>query len=547
MVYCILKEKIKTNFSNEEYQMRKELNISASTYEQIIKNNYMYVDKTDYLYKMVRQPSGQYFLSRPRRFGKSMTLSTLRAVFEGKKELFKNTFIYTQSFDWKLYPIISLSLNEIESDTVENFKRNLSEYIDEIAEDFDLEIGGNGGAGKFKQLIRELYKRDGQVVVLIDEYDKPILDNLSEKERCNGIRDILKPFYEQIKAQESKIRFAFVTGVSKFTQMSFFSGANNLDDISMNENFASICGFTQEECEKYFAEWIIENSKTLDMTKSAYLTKLKNMYNGIRFCENSLSLYNPVSITNAMKNCNFKNYWVQTGNPSFLLKEIKKDSLLKMEEREIEDFEELENIKVSSDVFSKFDLDNLGLIALLYQSGYLTIKSYIQETDRYILSYPNKEVKESFINNLAEIYSKTAKSKVSRIFEKLFDALEENNMEDFIEALKVYYANIDYDIKNKDEKCYQLIFYLIFTNLNFRVTTEVKTNKGRMDAVIETQKYIYIFEFKVDQSADIAINQIKEKEYYQKYLLDEKELILVGVNFDSSEGQVDEWKSEINK
>jgi len=300
----------------------------------------------------------------------------------------------------------------------------------------------------------------------------------------------------------------------------------------MNKKYASICGFTQKECEHYFAEWITANAKELKITKDLYLIKLKEYYNGIRFSQKPISLYNPVSFINAMDNCDFKNYWFETGTHTFLLKLIKSDNY---------DFDELENIKVREHIFSTYEIENLDIEPLLYQTGYLTIKDYDEKTKQYTLAYPNIEVRESFIQRLASFYSKLSQAKTSMLFDRLYDSLDENKLDDFFEALKVFYANIDYDLKSKNEQCYHLIFYLIFANLNFRIDTEVKTNKGRMDAVIITTQYIYIFEFKLDKSAKFAIQQIKEKEYYQKYLLNKKEIILVGVNFDSETGQVDDW------
>jgi hypothetical protein len=514
--------------------MRKELNTSISTYEQIIAGNVMYVDKTDYLYKLINVTKGQFFLSRPRRFGKSMTLSALRAIFQGKKESFKDQYIYDKPYDWKSYPIIHISMNKLRSKTVEEYEYNLCNALDIIAKQYSIELKNEISSNKFEELILALKTDDTGVVILIDEYDKPILDNILDLEKCTKIRSILKSFYGQIKANEEYIRFTFITGVSKFTQVSIFSDMNNLDDITMDRKFAGICGFTQEECEHYFAEWIAENADELEMTKTAYLAKLKDMYNGIRFTSKKLYLYNPVSFTSAMKNCELDNYWIETGTPAFLIELMKKDKF---------NFENIEGIRLFKEDFSAYEINYLSIEALLFQTGYMTIKDYDAEEKLFTLDYPNREVRESFIKAISKYYSKESKARVSVVFNKLYTSLLENNLENFIQALKVYYANIDYDIQHKDEQCYQLIFYLVFRNLSFRVKTEVKTNKGRMDAVIETPERIYIFEFKLDKSAEIAMDQIKDREYYQKYLLHEKELILVGVNFDSKTGNVENWVS----
>ncbi len=515
--------------------MRKELNTIKSTYEKVVASNIMYVDKTDYLYKLVSVTDGQFFLSRPRRFGKSMTLSTLKAIFEGKKESFKGQYIYDKPFDWKSYPIIHLSMNKIKADTAKNFEENLAGAVDKIAKQYSITLKAKDSSIKFEDLILALSKDKNDVVILIDEYDKAILDNVLESEKCNEIRKILKSFYGQIKANEDKIRFAFITGVSKFTQVSIFSDMNNLEDITMDKKFAGICGFTQEECNKYFAEWIAENAEELNMTKDAYLAKLKVMYNGIRFSEKPLSLYNPVSFTNAMENCDFRNYWAMTGTPTFLLNLMQKYKY---------DIRNLDGIEVKENSFASYEIDKLKIAALLYQTGYLTIKGYNPKTKEFTLAYPNQEVRETFTDTLSSDYLIIGDEDISRLLKKLTTAIENNDIENFIEVIKIYLANIDYDLKIKHEKWYQTVFYLIFISLNYRIDTEVKTNKGRIDAVIETEKYLYIFEFKLDQSAEVAIEQIKEKEYYQKYLLSEKELVLVGVNFDSKTGNVSEWKKK---
>ncbi len=516
--------------------MRKELNTSKSIFKDVIESNLMYVDKTKEIYDLVSKTDGQFFLSRPRRFGKSMTLSTLKSIFQGDKELFKGLYIYDKPFDWKPHPIIHLSMNQMGSKSLEEFEENLCLNLNEIAENHNIEITTKRSYQIFKQLLIKLNAKFDKVVVLIDEYDKPILDNVSDIERCKEIRDLLKSFYGQVKANEEYIRFAFLTGVSKFTQVSVFFDLNNLTDITMDKNFASICGFTQEECEYYFAEWITGNAAELKISKEEYLAKLKEYYNGIRFSKKPLYLYNPVSFTNAMKNCDFENYWFETGTPTFLLKLIKKYDY---------DVSLLENLKVKPNVFSSYEIERLSVEALLYQTGYLTIKDYDAETQEYTLSYPNREVRESFSDRLLGFYSKLQPSQMSLIFSTLYESLLKNSLDDFFEALKVYYANIDYDLKSKTEQCYHLIFYLVFTNLSFRINIEVKTNKGRMDAVIITPEFIYIFEFKLDQSAEAAIAQIKEREYYQKYLLEQKELVLVGVNFDSKTGQIDDWITSV--
>jgi hypothetical protein len=345
--------------------MKKELSTSVYTFETIIEHNGMYVDKTKDIYKLVKAMEGQFFLSRPRRFGKSLTLSTLKCIFSGQKELFKGLHIYDQPYDWKQYPIIHLSMNKFPAKDVEELKEGLCLELDKIGRKHQIVLNGKRPHQKFLQLIEELYEKDGKVVVLIDEYDKPILDNILNKGNVIEIRDILKGFYGIIKACESMLRFTLLTGVSKFAKVSIFSDLNNLTDISMEPDFATLCGFTQEECEHYFADYIAENCQKLNMSRTEYFDKLRETYDGIRFTKENVTVYNPVSFTNAMKKADFKNYWYETGTPTFLLR------LLPENEYNICDLEKLE-LKDSS--FASFEVEKLNLMALMYQTGYLTVK-----------------------------------------------------------------------------------------------------------------------------------------------------------------------------
>ncbi len=517
---------------------RKELTTSTYNFKGIINSNCMYVDKTKEIYKLVKRHNGQFFMSRPRRFGKSLTLSTLESFFKGEKELFKGLYIYDKDdLVWENYPIIKLSMNAMSSNTLEEFEENLAIELKRIARRFKIKLETKRASQRFKELIENLeFEKNKNVVILIDEYDKPILDNILDKAEVLKIRTFLKNFYGIIKAMEEYLRFTFLTGVSKFTQVSVFSDLNNLDDISMDEDFATICGFTQNECEKYFDEWIVENAEKNKMSKKDYLQKIKVLYNGMRFSRKEITVYNPVSFTKAMDKGNFIHYWFETGTPSMLLK------LLKKNDYNIANFE---GLKLDSATFSSYEVDNIKIEALLYQTGYLTIVDYDEETDVYTLSYPNNEVKTAFIRNLAEYFTPVSPAEYPTLLDHLVNALKHNDLEKiFNKILKVFYSEINYDIKLKHERYYQSIFYVLFMMLGTRIETEVHTNDGRMDCVIKTDSHIYIFEFKLDKTTKEAIEQIKQKEYYNKYLLDERELVLIGVNFNSNNGTIKEWEVE---
>ncbi|MBF0406549.1 MAG: ATP-binding protein [Candidatus Riflebacteria bacterium] len=515
--------------------MRKKLSTSIYTFKTIIEGNAMYVDKTKEIYKLISTLDGQFFLARPRRFGKSLTLSTLESFFLGEKELFKGLYIYDQPCEWKKHPIIRLSMNSISSSNADELENKLSSEIDMIAEKSAIKLSLKTSDQKFKELISLLFDHIQKPVILIDEYDKPILDNILDTEEVLKIRALLKKFYGIIKACERNLRFTFITGVSKFTQVSIFSDLNNLDDITMIPDFATLCGFTQEECERYFAEWIEENAVKNEMTKIKYLEKIKETYDGIRFTEKDVTVYNPVSFTKAMEQGNFNHYWFETGTPSFLIK------LLKDRDYNIIEFE---NLRLNSDDFSTYEVDNLKVEALLYQTGYLTIKKYQKDAGIYTLSYPNREVREAFVKYLVDYFTPVSKSKTASLVDDFRKAIQENNINDAFEVLNVFYSKIDYSIKIKREKYYQTIFYIFFSLLGYHIKTEVNTNKGRMDAVLYTDKHIYIFEFKLNKPVIEALDQIKKREYYQQFLKDSRELVLAGVSFNSETGEIKEWKIE---
>jgi len=515
--------------------MRKQLSTSIYTFRDIINENCMYVDKTEEIFQLVLKPKGQFFLSRPRRFGKSLTLSTLESIFLGEKELFKGLYIYDKDYDWKKYPIIRLPLNQMSSETADELDKKLCTNLGYIAEDNKLELEQFDAPSTFRELIRKMYNQSGKVVILIDEYDKPILDNILNRDEVLKIRTLLKKFYGIIKACEENIRFTFITGVSKFTQVSIFSDLNNLTDITMIQNFATICGFTQEECEHYFAEWIDENAVKNEMTREDYLAKIKFMYNGIRFSDKEVYVYNPVSFTNAMDYGDFKNYWFETGTPTFLLKLLAEQDY---------DIPQCENLELVSGTFSSYEIDKISIEALLFQTGYLTIKSFDKETEIYTLSYPNNEVRKAFVERLSDYFTPVGMAKTPSLIEHIRTALITNDMNDLFELLQVFYAKIDNSIKIKHEKYYQTIFYILFTLLGYRIDAEVNTNKGRMDAVIKTKSHIYIFEFKLKKTAQEALEQIKQREYFQKYLLDGRSLVLIGVSFNEATGEIKDWVIE---
>ncbi len=372
--------------------MEKNLTTSVYTFSKIIENNYLYIDKTNYLYDIVKNPIGIYFLSRPRRFGKSLTLSTFESIFSGEKELFKGLYIYDKVYDWKKYPIINLSLNKMRAKTTDELEENLALAVDDIAEEFNIKIERKRSYQKFSKLITELSKKE-KVVILIDEYDKPLLDNVNNKVEREGIKDTLKGFYSVIKANERYLRFVFMTGVSKFSKVSVFSELNNLDDLTMNIKYGTALGFTQDEVDKYFGESIKKIAKKQNKDFKILRKKLKETYNGYKFSKRSDAVYNPVSITKFIQNEEIEHYWFETGTPTFLLELMKEHNYNLMN---------LEALKLNAAAFSTYEIENLMVEPLLFQTGYLTIKDYNEKDNQYTLSYPNLEVKSAFLNYLTD-------------------------------------------------------------------------------------------------------------------------------------------------
>jgi len=512
----------------------KKLPIGIQTFSELMEEDYLYIDKTEIIYRLIT--SGKvYFLSRPRRFGKSLLLSTLEAIFKGKKEFFKGLWIYDQPFEWKEYPVIRIDFSKTPSTTVLELKKSIIRQLDSNAEKYGVYLKEEEYYARFEELIMKLSKIN-KVVVLIDEYDKPILDNIAKVEIAKEIQNILKAFYTVIKASDEYLKFIFLTGVSKFSKVGVFSGLNNLNDITMDGNFSQLLGYTQKELETNFAEQIIQLAEQQETTVEAVLAKVKKWYNGYRFSKAPSYVYNPFSTLLLFNKNDFENYWFESGTPTFLIDLIIGSQF---------DVPSLQHLTVGQQAFASYEIGNLSPIALLYQTGYLTIKEL--EGRLYTLGFPNLEVEDSFLNYLSEAYSKVPKELTENYLDKLIRALDSADMPMFFETLKVFFANIPYTLNISLEKHYQTIFYIIFTLLGLRIQAEVVTNKGRIDIVIELADSIYLFEFKLNGTKEQALDQIKSNDYVQKYQGTTKQIILVGVEFDKETRNVGEWIECVNR
>ena len=512
----------------------KRLTSSASSFEEMITNGYLYVDKTEFIWNLVEQPLGTYFLARPRRFGKSLTVSTLEAVFQGKKDLFKGLSIYDKPYDWKPYPIIHLDMSEGEYSSPELTQHTICKMVASIAQEHGVQIDLDTPGQMLLELINKLQTK-GKVVILVDEYDKPIIDSIG-KPYAQDILEILKAFYLKIKTSNVKERFVFITGVSKFSHVSFFSGMNNPSDLSMRSEYATMFGYTQTEFEDNFAEYIDAATEKLGIPREEFLQKMKDWYDGYRFEDDSETVYNPVSVAKFFESAkpNFSNYWFATGTPSFLIDYCKHNQF---------DLENALTNPVPASTFSAYEVDKIHPLALFFQTGYLTIKDSYEELGFtfYHLGYPNKEVQSSFEENLLVAYTELPEGVSSQFSVNIVVSLKKGDVEAAMQLLKSFYAGFAFKLQEKKEHYYQAIFFAIFRSLGFSAFAESPTSDGSIDAVVKIDDWIYVFELKLDVSAKKALEQIEEKDYYRKYIMTGKRIMLVGANFDSKTRQLTEW------
>jgi len=510
----------------------KKLPIGISDFKELINGNYIYVDKTEYIYKLIN--SGKYyFLSRPRRFGKSLLISTIRYLFEGQKELFKNLYIQDK-WNWdETFPIIRISFakdirhkqdlkNTIFQELEKNYIRNQENLTEKIKNEASL---------LEKLIIKISEKKRKQVVILVDEYDKPILDLIENKKKAEEVRKELKALYSVLKNLDEYIKFVLITGVSKFSKVSLFSGLNQLEDISLNKDFGNICGYTQQELEFYFNDYL----------QGLNLDQIKEWYNGYYFLQDTL--YNPFDILLYLKNREFRSYWYKTGTPTFLIKLIKQQKY---------DVTKLDNIILRENILEKFDLEEIRIEALMFQTGYLTIKEVYQKEygQEYKLGFPNKEVKISFNENILEF---TIKEEVRyKLVDEIITILKKEEMKKLKEKLEILISNISY-MYLKEEASYVLAVFVLLYSSGLNIITEDNTSKGRIDlTIIVNNSIVYILEFKVIQNSKEkgnAIKQILEKEYYKKYLNYDK-IYIIGIELDKTKKQIVNFqyqKIKINK
>ena len=514
----------------------KNLTTSIYDFEKLRKADYLYIDKTDYIWHLIDPPGESYFLSRPRRFGKSLLVSTLKAIFEGKKELFQGLAIYEKNYDWKQYPIIHLSFADygVVSNALEELPDCLMSKLRSLAKEHSISLTEKTPGICFAELIDTLAEKE-KVVILIDEYDKPILNNIAD-EKIDGILKCLKGFYSVLKARNQQERLLFITGVSKFSHVSLFSELNNLTDITLDTDYAGMLGFTEDEVSRYFADKITEAAKVHGLSKDELMQRLLEWYDGYRFSEADIHVCNPVSIsTFFQKKYRFSNYWDSTGTPSFLLEQMRTQSY-NLEAALDETYDE--------SVFAAYELDRLDITGLLWQTGYLTIKELVPGLRRmkYRLGFPDYEVEDTFMIRLLEHFCDLPQGTGEDTIEEFQKAIAADDLDGFMTQFQAFLASIPYGIHLKHEKYYQTVFFIFFRLLGLFIKAESCTNQGRIDAYVRTARTVFIFEFKLDKNADEAVDQILDRRYYEKFQNCGLPIRLIGVNFDSSKGRIDGWQ-----
>ena len=509
--------------------------IGIQNFEKIRKEGYTYVDKTALIHRLATT-STYYFLSRPRRFGKSLLVSTMEAYFKGKKELFNGLAMEGLEKDWVEYPVLHIDLNIGRYIEPKDLDVILHQHLNNWEAQYGISQKYDDFGARFSDVIDAVVSQTGKkVVILVDEYDKPIVNNLRNEPLVDYYRKTLQGFYSVLKAKDGQIRFGFLTGVSKIGKLSVFSTLNNLTDISLNADYADICGISETELRKYFDESICELSSMHSMTKDECYVKLKRMYDGYHFDKNmKVGVYNPFSILNTFYSREFGEYWFETGTPTLLVDVMKQTSF---------DVTTLsDNIIVPAMTLNGMqDIVNKP-VPLFFQTGYLTIKGYDSEYNEYRLGFPNDEVKNGFLNFIYSYYVPVNPADDSTTTSQLAKALKAGDPYTFMRTLDALFANTTYQIQGDSEKNFQYAMYIIMELLGEYVQAERATSNGRIDLLLQTKDYIYIIEVKIDNSADVALQQIEEKGYAKPFVNDPRKIFKIGVSFSTENRRIEDWK-----
>ena len=511
----------------------RKLPIGIQTFEKIREGNYVYVDKTEWVWRMASLET-PFFLSRPRRFGKSLLLSTFEAYFKGRKDLFKGLAIERLEQDWIEYPVIHLDLNAKKFDTGEDLIRLVDRQLLVYEAIYGSSDADETIDDRLFTLLRLICEQTGKrVVVLVDEYDKPLLQSFDNEKLQEEYRLMLKAFYGVLKSADRYLRFVFLTGVTKFSQVSVFSDLNQLNDISMDWQFATLCGITREELATNFVPEIEAFGKKNNWSFVEVVERMERNYDGYHFHQDGVGVFNPFSVLNVFDGRKFSNYWFQTGTPTFLVEMLRKSEY---------DLRTLLNgIEAPASMFSEYRVEANNPIPLIYQSGYLTIKGYNERFQNYLLEFPNDEVRYGFMSFLVPFYTGVNNDDQGFYIGRFVEELESGDYDAFLTRLQAFFADFPYELNAKTERHYQVVFYLVFKLMGQFTQAEVKSAKGRADAIVKTPKYIYVFEFKLNGTAEEALQQIEDKGYLIPYQADGREVIKLGVEFSAEERNISRW------
>ena len=509
--------------------------IGIQNFEKIRQDGYFYIDKTALVYQMVKTGS-YYFLSRPRRFGKSLLISTLEAYFQGKKELFEGLAVEKLEKDWIKYPILHLDLNIEKYDTPESLDKILDSSLTAWEKIYGAESSERSFSLRFAGIIQRACEKTGRrVAILVDEYDKPMLQAIGNEALQKQFRDTLKPFYGALKTKDGFIKFALLTGVTKFGKVSVFSDLNNLKDISMDERFVDICGVTETEIHENLENELKELAQKQKMSLEEVCRELKVCYDGYHFVENSIGIYNPFSLLNTFDKMKFGSYWFETGTPTYLVKLLKKHHY---------DLERMAHEETDSQVLDSIDSESTNPIPVIYQSGYLTIKGYDEEFGMYRLGFPNREVEEGFVRFLLPFYANVDKVESPFEIQKFVREVRSGDYDSFFCRLQSFFVDTTYEVIRDQELHYENVLFIVFKLVGFYTQVEYHTSKGRIDLVLQTDKFIYVMEFKLDGTAEEALQQIHDKHYALPFASDERKLFKIGVNFSAETRNIEKWVVE---
>ena len=515
--------------------------IGIQSFDRIIEDGYVYVDKTDMIYSLVSEGS-IYFLSRPRRFGKSLLVSTIKNYFLGRKELFKGLAIDKLEKDWNIYPVFHVDFNGSDFTQEGVLEKRINGYVSDWEKKYGIDSQNNDLdlGGRFIKVLEAAHNKTGRrAVVLIDEYDKPILDVLDLNQQLEDRhRNMLKAFYSVFKGADEHLQFVLLTGVTKFSQVSVFSGFNQPKDISMDARYETLCGITQEELESYFAEPITEMAKDYRCNADEMKLRLKKQYDGYHFSKRLTDVYNPFSLLNAFDSQSVDNYWFRSGTPTYLIRLLSHFN---------ENMNELTGKYYSMEEFVDYKADVEKPLPMIYQSGYLTIKDYNIDFNTFLLDFPNNEVKNGFLTMVASSYLKP-KEETGGWIRDVVMAMRKGETDNIKTLFTSFLSSIPYTMRRKEdekerERYFQYTFYLIMRLISvYTVYTEKVQSHGRVDCIVETPQYVYIFEFKLDGTADEALQQIEDKGYAREYASDKRQVFKIGASFSSETGTIGEWK-----